>query len=293
MRSALVPWILTLGVSSVFAQGFPAPPYLRHWGGPGSLPGQFFEPADLAVAGDGTVYVVDRGNHRIQRFTAEGAFLLEWSQSTEQSSFNNPTGIDIDASGNVYVADTSIHLFTASGAYTRTLRGPTYRVAVDAGEVYGAVYDSVFVETPTGQVLRGWTIPEASMGNLHAVCLFADGRLAVTWPIMDRIFVMERHGSQQTSWGGNFGVLNSLASDGKLVYVADLGRSEIVVLTLEGTEIGSFPVTVPQLGALRPVSIAFSDQGELYVVADSYVVVYAAPTAVESTTWSKIKSLFR
>src|SRR5262245_3958577 len=279
MRLGLAPGILILLVGTVFAQ--PVPVYLRHWGGTGSMPGQFFEPADVAVAGDGTVYVVDRGNHRIQRFTAEGMFLLEWSQVTESSTFSNPTGIDIDASGNIYVADTSIHVFTASGAFTRTLRGPTYRVAVDDAEIYGAVYDSVFVESPTGQVLRGWTIPEASIGNLHDVCLFADGRLAVTWPIMDRIFTMERDGSQQTTWGsgGNFCVLDALASDGTLVYVADLGRSEIVVLTLEGTEIGSFPVTVPQLGALRPVSLDFSDQGDLYVVADSYVVVYTAPTA--------------
>ena len=296
MRLALIPWILSLLVETSFAQDFPPPSYLRHWGGTGGMPGQFFEPADLAVADDGTVYVVDRGNHRVQRFTADGTFLLEWSQVEEDVSFGNPTGIDIDASGNVYVADlSSIHLFTADGTFTRTLGGPTFRVAVDDGEVYGAVGDSVFVSNSTGQVLRGWVIPAVSFGNLHDVSLFPDGRLAVIWPFMDRIFVMERDGSQQTTWGssGNFSAPNAVASDGRLAYVADSGRERIVVLSLEGTEIGSFPVTVPGLGALRPTSLDFDSQGELYVLAGSYVVVYAAPIAVETTTWSKLKTLFR
>ena len=40
--------------------------------------GQFNFPSDVAVAPDGTVYVADWGNHRIQRFSADGTFLSTW-----------------------------------------------------------------------------------------------------------------------------------------------------------------------------------------------------------------------
>ena len=48
--------------------------------------GQFNLPRGVAVAPDGTVYVADSGNDRIQRFSADGVFLGTWS-------INNPFGI--------------------------------------------------------------------------------------------------------------------------------------------------------------------------------------------------------
>jgi hypothetical protein len=49
--------------------------FLGKWGSYGSGDGQFDYPYGVAVAPDGTVYVADSGNHRIQRFSATGAFL--------------------------------------------------------------------------------------------------------------------------------------------------------------------------------------------------------------------------
>ena len=40
--------------------------------------GQFNAPAGVAVASDGSVYVTDSGNHRIQKFTSEGVFVSKW-----------------------------------------------------------------------------------------------------------------------------------------------------------------------------------------------------------------------
>ncbi len=51
--------------------------WLKSWGEPGSGPGQFDTPHSLAVDAEGSVYVADRGNRRIQVFDGEGKFLRQ------------------------------------------------------------------------------------------------------------------------------------------------------------------------------------------------------------------------
>jgi DNA-binding beta-propeller fold protein YncE len=53
---------------------------LREWGSAGTGPGQFRLPHSIQVDDQGTVYVADRENGRIQRFDRQGAYLGEWSQ---------------------------------------------------------------------------------------------------------------------------------------------------------------------------------------------------------------------
>ena len=83
-------------------------------------------PMGIAVAPDGsTVYVADANNHRVLRFDAEGTFLSEWgtsapSSGSDNGEFNEPSGIDVDSEGRVFVADTRNHriqYFDAVGAF--------------------------------------------------------------------------------------------------------------------------------------------------------------------------------
>jgi DNA-binding beta-propeller fold protein YncE len=53
---------------------------IKEWGRAGTGPGEFRLPHSIQVDGQGMVYVADRENGRIQRFTSEGAYLGEWSQ---------------------------------------------------------------------------------------------------------------------------------------------------------------------------------------------------------------------
>ena len=82
----------------------------------GDLAGQFNRPRGIAVAGDGSIYVADTDNHRIQHLSAEGKVLHSWGQfgdvntnAAPGSTFNQPWGIAVGPDGSVYVADTWNH----------------------------------------------------------------------------------------------------------------------------------------------------------------------------------------
>jgi tripartite motif-containing protein 71 len=75
----------------------------------------------IAVASDGTVYVVDLGNYRVLRFDPAGKLLGVWgSRGSAPGEFIAPGGIAIGADGTVFVADSAndrIQFFTAVGEY--------------------------------------------------------------------------------------------------------------------------------------------------------------------------------
>ena len=72
---------------------------LFSWGEPGDGPGQFRLPHGIAVDRQGTVYVADRENSRIQLFTPDGTYLSEWTDVAR------PCQVFLDGAGNVYVAE--------------------------------------------------------------------------------------------------------------------------------------------------------------------------------------------
>lgn len=83
---------------------------LFSWGEPGSGPGQFHVPHGVSVARDGTVYVSDRENSRIQLFAPDGRFLTEWTDVARACQ------IYIDANYTVFVAELGFLAGMPSGA---------------------------------------------------------------------------------------------------------------------------------------------------------------------------------
>ncbi|MBU8541302.1 NHL repeat-containing protein [Falsiroseomonas tokyonensis] len=85
-------------------------PLLR-WGEPGTGPGQFTTPHDLAFGRKGEVIVCDRENNRIQAFDTEGRFL--W----QAGDLYHPMGIAVDAEGRILVTDQipRLSLFSPEG----------------------------------------------------------------------------------------------------------------------------------------------------------------------------------
>lgn len=72
---------------------------LLSWGEPGDGSGQFRVPHGIAVRGDGTIWVADRENSRVQIFTADGAFIDQWINVAR------PCQVTFDGDGNLWVAE--------------------------------------------------------------------------------------------------------------------------------------------------------------------------------------------
>jgi sugar lactone lactonase YvrE len=95
----------------------------------------FNSPIGVAVGASGDVYVGDFGNNEIRKITSDGVVTTLAGSPTGASgsangtgaaaSFNQPNGVAVDASGNVYVGDTEnneIRKITPDGVVT-TLAG--------------------------------------------------------------------------------------------------------------------------------------------------------------------------
>lgn len=102
--------------------------YRRRVGSSGrGLPGRIHYPTDVASGPDGTVYVADAYNHRIQRFSADGRRLDTWGgplglgiPGPWKGWFIVATGVHVDAGGRVFVADfynDRIQAFDPSGKF--------------------------------------------------------------------------------------------------------------------------------------------------------------------------------
>ncbi len=151
------------------------------FGTAGAAEGQFNRPRGIAVAPDGSLYVADTENNRIQHLDRDGAVLQSWGGFGDVSVaqvpgglFNQPWGIGVGPDGSVYVADTWNH--------------------------------RVQKFSPTGEFIKMWGFfgqaeaPEAFWGP-RAIAVDQDGRVFVTDTGNKRIVVFDQDGNFITQFG--------------------------------------------------------------------------------------------
>jgi uncharacterized protein (TIGR03663 family) len=244
----------------------PSGEVLHVWGSFGdvaqgsALGGVFNEPWGIAVDLDGSVYVADTWNHRIQKFTADGKFLKMWGVlglADKPEQMWGPRAIVVDGQGRVFVADTGnkrVLVFDSEGNFltefggggyaTGQLDEPVGLAVTPDGTIY--VADTwnqriqAFREEQPGYFtfLREWNVAGwygQSLENKPYLAVGPTGEICLTDPEGYRVMCFDANGEFLFGWG-NYGIADSqfnlpsgIAFDSQgMLWVSDSGNGRLM-----------------------------------------------------------------
>jgi streptogramin lyase len=222
--------------------------YSKKFGEVGSEAGKLKAPWGSVVNAEGQILVVDSANSRVEKFSAEGAYVSSFGTAgAGNGQLKEPQGIALDASGNVWVADTGnnrVEEFSSSGAFVKTVGSSG---------------------TESGKLSAPSNLAFDSKGNLWV----ADTGNS-------RVEKFNREGvysSEFGSAGSEPGKLKEpegiVVDSGEHVWVADTGNNRIEEFSSTGSLLKRFGSLGAGEGQLNtPIDLKIDAQGDLWT-ADS------------------------
>ena len=165
--------------------------HVRSWAPLGTNAGAIGAPATgtpvggIATDTNGTIYVTDPGNRRIQAFTTGGDYVRKWSGGGGINNLVGPRGIVCGADGLIYVADpgaSRVQVYSATGTLVRQWgsngsgngqfrNGSVMPIAIGAdGVIYvgDAANQRIQAFTTNGTFLRKWGTLGSGFGQFGA-----------------------------------------------------------------------------------------------------------------------------
>ncbi len=236
----------------------------------------------------GAVVVVDGSGNVMGTSYVQGtgvgpqvSFLPGTEVAIPTTALSYPQGVAVDASGNVYIADTDNNRVLKESLSGRSYTEATITtsvqfpsaVAVDgAGDLYIAdtANNRILKETPSGSSYAESILPTSTLSYPFGVAVDGDGNVYIADTGNDRILMeAPSAGGYNESLlptsnltgpnGGPFGVA---ADSGGNVYVSDTGNGQILKEILRN---GAYSqITIPT-SATGPYAIAVDTVGDLYV----------------------------
>lgn len=216
---------------------------ISEWGGFGIVEaGHFSHPQFIAVSEDGTIFVTDLGNKRVQKFTSDGTYISEWGKSGKQAGeFHYPSGIAVSDDA-VYVADRDlnrIQKFSTDGEFI-----------TEWGEK--GIYENQFF-FPNGIAVNNGTVYVVDTGNQRIQTFSTDGEF------------LSSFGSSGLGEGQFLTAIGIDIDDEGFVYVTDRGNSKIEKFAANGEFIQSFPFSAVGY-TFSPEAIVVDPEGKMFIV---------------------------
>jgi uncharacterized protein (TIGR03663 family) len=224
-------------------------------------PGLFKEPWDVAVASDGSIFVADTWNHRIQHLKPDGTFINAWGvysmtgglANSMPGGFYGPRGIAIDPQQRVLVADTGnkrVQIFDASGKFLSAFGGAGLQpgnfdepvgVAIDVkGNIIVADTWNARIQVldQYGSPLANWEIDgwlDKDLVGKPYVAVDQQQRVYVADEVGRRVLVFDETGKYLGGFGGigadakSFQLPGGIAVDKDgFIYVVDTGTGRVM-----------------------------------------------------------------